>query len=689
MGRPSLSCPTYCGNARHISPISLEKYDKDMTNTQSTKEKGIVEDPNTPVLNRVCDLNRATEFLLTIETNEPMEVVNKLTTLAATDAMKTFKAAHWFNKRPEIVYASSISEMRAIRLLPRERVKGKGGNAQVLHKFAEIVEGNGDFDPRKSYLHIPYGNPIDLPHPNEVNDSTPGHWRGARMIQTHIEQRDEATRLGYGDATYELPLEHKLNASGNLMRIQDSIEKFNSKTEGRGRIYVIDNAELFLTSETFIHFMKHMAYVRRNIQMTGIFVVLLVPRGFQDFPKELTECSFKAEWKLPSKKYWRRYISSTLSSYTINGEPVYPNGMSEIELERVVTALAGLTTERGIAAILLSKQKYGRIEPSLISHEKVQQIKGDNVDLRMPDNPVKLGGVQNLEDLIEVLQYASTPSARSYGAKPPALIFKAGAAGTGKTAAVDQIAYETQRPVIRVESTTTNRKYVGEDVQMMAKVFSYAQAMGAIIFFDEIEKQIRSVTNSDGGTSNAHTNGLLQLLLTRIQDIRNDDKDNTLVVMTANRIDGVAPELLRRAQGTKYYYGLPDAKGQEEIFKIHINRIKRNGGDRDWSHFEPIVKELIYGSAKRTEGMSGSTIATVVEQAIMLAGMRSDNTEEPTYEDFVTAIEGAEGESMTQEEIAKIYQECKAKGFRDVNSDDTDRETEVQDLVSADTGRAW
>lgn len=661
-----------------------------MTKKTSTQKKGIVEDPNTPVLNRVCDLNRATEFLMTIETNEPMEVVNKITHLAATDAMKTFKAANWFNKRPEIVYCSSIREMRAIRLLPRERVKGKGGNdTKVVHKYAEIVEGDGDYDPRKSYLPIPYGNPVDLPHPNEVNDSTPGHWRGARMIPTPIDQRDEGTRLGYGEATYELPMELRLNPSGNMMRIQDSIEKFNSKSEGRGRIYVIDNAELFLTSETFIHFMKHMAYQRRNIQMTGIFVILLVPRGFQDYPKELTECTFKAKWKLPSKDYWRNYISSTLGSYTINGEPVYPDGMTEVELERVVTALAGMSTERGIASILLSKQKYGRIEPSLISDEKVQQIKGEKIDLRMPNNPVKLGGVENLENLIKLLQYSSTPSAQHFGAKAPALIVKAGPAGTGKTAAVDQIAYETQRPVIRVESTTTNRKYVGEDVQMMAQVFAYAEAMDGIIFLDEVEKQIRSVTNSDGGTSNAHTNGLLQVLLTRIQDIRNEDKNNTLVIMTANRIDGVAPELLRRAQGTKYYYGLPDAKGQEEIFKIHINRIKRDGEDRNWSHFEPIVKELIYGNAKRTQGMSGSTIATVVEQAIMLAGMRSGNTEEPTYDDFITAIEGAEGESMSTEEIAKIYQECKAKGFRDANSDNTERDNEVHDLVSDDTGRGW
>ena len=658
-----------------------------MASAKKSNQKGEPVDPNIHVLNRACDLIRATEFGMVVETSESMEVVHKLTELAATDVMRTFKPTHWFNKRPEIVYASSVDEMRAYRLIPRERVQGKTG-AQVVHKFSEVVEGDGDYDPSKSYVKIPFGNPIDLPHPNEVNQDTPSYKRGAQLINPPIAERDEAIRLELGDAVYGLPDELKWTPNGNMMRIQDSISNFNSKKEGRGRIYVIDNAELFLTSIPFIHFLNNIAYKRRSIQLTGIFVIFLVPRGFKDFPKELKESYFREEWKLPNRDFWRGYVSNTLKSYTMKGEPVYPNGMSEVELERVVTALAGMSTERGIASLLLSKQKFGRINAEYISAEKVKQVKDAGIELRMPNNPVKLGGVENLDKLIELIQYSTLPDSKDYGAKAPALIFKAGPPGTGKTAAAEQISYETQRPMIRIESNQLHKKFVGEAEAFIAMAFAYAEAMGAIMFFDEVEKQIRKVTDGDGSTSNNHTNSSLQLLLTRIQDIRNDPDNDTMVVMTANRIDGVAPELLRRAQGTKYYYGLPDAKGQEEIFKIHINRIKRNGEDRDWSHFEPIVKELIYGKAKRTSGMSGSTIATVVEQAIILAGMRSNNSEEPNYDDFVAAIEGAEGESMSKEEVAKIFQECKAKGFRDASSDDN-REEEVSDLVSADTGRGW
>lgn len=664
-----------------------------MTSTKkSTEQGGAPRDPNLSVLDRTFELIRTHEVFQVIETSESMEVVNKLTHLACTDAARTFKSTFWHNKRPDVVYCSSVDEMRFMRLIPRETVQGKGGR-QVVHKYSEMVEGNGDYDPSKRYLPIPHGNPVDLPHPNEVNNETPSYWRGSQIINPPIEQRDEGNRLELGDAVYGLPDELKWTPNGNMMRIQDSMSNFNSKTAGRGRIYVIDNAELFLTSIPFVHFLKNLAHKRRSIQLTGIFVIFLVPRGFKDFPSELSEACFRDEWNLPDKSHWRQYVKSALGSFTkkegSNLVPMYPNGMTEVELERVVTALAGMSTERGVASVLLSKQKFGDINSEYISEEKVKHVKDAGIELRIPNKAVKLGGVDNLEKLIELVQYASTPSAKAYGANPPALIFKAGPPGTGKTAAAEQISYETQRPIIRVESNQLHQKYVGEAEKFLSLAFHFAKAMGAILFFDEIEKQIRKVTDGDGGTSNSHTNSSLQLLLTRIQDIRNDPENDTLVIMTANRIDGVAPELLRRAQGTKYYYGLPSPTEQEDIFKIHISRIKRNGEARDWSHFEPIVKELIHGNAKRTAGMSGSTIATVVEQAIMLAGMRSQNTEEPNYDDFVAAIEGAEGESMSKEEVTRIYQECKAKGFRTANSDDGTRETEVADLVSADTGRGW
>ncbi len=94
-----------------------------MASAKTSEQKGKPVDPNIHVLNRTCDLIRATEFGQVIETSESMEVVHKLTELAATDVMRTFKPTHWFNKRPEIVYASSVDEMRAYRLIPRERVR--------------------------------------------------------------------------------------------------------------------------------------------------------------------------------------------------------------------------------------------------------------------------------------------------------------------------------------------------------------------------------------------------------------------------------------------------------------------------------------------------------------------------------------------------------------------------------------
>ncbi|WP_408888977.1 hypothetical protein ACJ2CR_32540 [Myxococcus faecalis] len=74
------------------------------------------------------------------------------------------------------------------------------------------------------------------------------------------------------------------------------------------------------------------------------------------------------------------------------------------------------------------------------------------------------------------------------------------------------------------------------------------------------------------------------------------------VVATANRIEGLPPEVLRKGRFDEIFFiDLPEQAEREDIFRIHLRRRKREPSDFD-------VAEL----ATLTQGFSGAEIEQVV-----------------------------------------------------------------------------
>jgi len=129
-----------------------------------------------------------------------------------------------------------------------------------------------------------------------------------------------------------------------------------------------------------------------------------------------------------------------------------------------------------------------------------------------------------------------------------------------------------------------------------------------VLWIDEIEKGFASAASqsTDGGLSKR----MFGTLLTWLQE----HEAPVFVVATANDIEALPPELLRKGRFDEIFFvDLPKRDVRKEIFTIHLKKRKR----------EP--KKFDLGAlAKASEGYSGSEIEQAVVSA--LHGAYADKT---------------------------------------------------------------
>jgi transitional endoplasmic reticulum ATPase len=195
------------------------------------------------------------------------------------------------------------------------------------------------------------------------------------------------------------------------------------------------------------------------------------------------------------------------------------------------------------------------------------------------------------------------------GIKPSKGILLSGSPGCGKTLIAKAIANESKVNFISVKGPALLSMYVGESEKGVREIFQKArQAAPCIIFFDEID----AVVPRRGGTSGGShvTERVLSQFLTELDGI--EELKGVLVLGATNRLDMLDPAVLRPGRFDEIIeIPMPDKKGRQEIFTIHL----RN---------KPLAGEIqIDELASETEGFSGAEIAWVCHQAALKAIRRT------------------------------------------------------------------
>jgi len=276
------------------------------------------------------------------------------------------------------------------------------------------------------------------------------------------------------------------------------------------------------------------------------------------------------------------------------------------ELDAIVRNLAGLTLRQARQVIFDAVADDNRLcgeDLARILASKRKYLQADGV-LEFVEAPVsmdQIGGLAALKAWLKKREGALDPKAVDFGIKPPRGVLLLGVQGAGKSLSAKAVATAWQRPLLRLDPGTLYDRYIGESEKRLRAALAQAERMAPVVLWvDEIEKGFASAasTSTDGGLSRRMFGSLLTWM--------NDHKSPVFFVATANDIDALPPELLRKGRFDEIFFvDLPGDEARQAIFEIHLRKRKREPAKFD-------LAALVAAS----DGFSGSEIEQAIASAL-------------------------------------------------------------------------
>jgi AAA+ superfamily predicted ATPase len=341
-------------------------------------------------------------------------------------------------------------------------------------------------------------------------------------------------------------------------------------------------------------------------------VVLLSP--VLRIPEELEKDITIVDFPLPGREELRKLLEQIGAD--IAGNPSLSIDLTPQCVEPIVDAAIGLTlneAENVFAKTLVLRGRLTAAEAPLVYSEKRQIIRKSGL-LEYIDTAETLdsvGGLGALKEWIIRRRKALTPGAREFGLQPPRGVLLVGVQGCGKSLAAKAIASELGYPLLRMDVGRLFSKMVGETELNVRRALATAETVAPVVLWiDEIEKGlsgIKSSSASDAGT----TSRLFGTIITWLQE----KEAPVFVVATANEIEELPPEILRKGRFDEIFFvDLPSEEERAEIFRIHLRKRRRDPGRFDIQYL-----------ARISEGYSGAEIEQAIVEALYeVYGVKED-----------------------------------------------------------------
>jgi AAA+ superfamily predicted ATPase len=311
-------------------------------------------------------------------------------------------------------------------------------------------------------------------------------------------------------------------------------------------------------------------------------------------------------WKLqpPSSEEVEEIVRRTIEQLGARKLPVRLNGDDRRAL---VDAVRGLPANQAGRLIQQAALRDGTLDASDVAY--LRAAKADLLDSGHALEVVptiggleSVGGMDRLKEWLRLRGKALDPAAARFGLEPPRGILLTGVPGCGKSLVAKTVAGTWGLPLVLLDPARLYSKYLGESERRLSEALQAAEAMApAVVWIDEIEKGFSSGGEGDAGASQR----LLGTFLRWMQDRR----PGVFVVATANDVQALPPEFLRKGRFDEVFFvDLPGRDQRREIFCLHL--VKRH---RDPSAFD--LRSLIAAS----EGFSGAEIEAAIVGALYRA----------------------------------------------------------------------
>lgn len=234
--------------------------------------------------------------------------------------------------------------------------------------------------------------------------------------------------------------------------------------------------------------------------------------------------------------------------------------------------------------------------------------KTEVLELQQPVNVDQIGGLQNYKDWMEIRKRTYESEAIERGVTPSRGVLVCGPGGTGKSLIAKAAGAQLQLPVVRFDIGRVFGAYVGQSEGRMRGVLKLLDAMAPIVLMvDEIDKGFAGTAkggSNDGGTSMR----VFGTFLTWMQE-RNQKERPVFLVFTANRVQGLPPELMRKGRLDELWaVNSPNETEREEIIRIHAKKRKLR-----------VPEDEIYLMVQHSEGLVGAEIESIIEQCLIHA----------------------------------------------------------------------
>jgi len=381
-------------------------------------------------------------------------------------------------------------------------------------------------------------------------------------------------------------------AARNPLEALDLVDKLTPETAS---LFVLKDYDNFLKDFSVIRKLKNLSRSLKT-QPKNIIIV----SSEINIPDSLKEFVTLLEFPLPSYSEILEELNRLTSSLQ---QDIKPEVVNELTM-----ACQGLSLERIRRVLSKIIAKYGEIDessPSLILQEKKQIIQQTQLlEFCLADKGIgDLGGLDNFKDWLQLRKKAFSQEAIEYGLPYPKGLLLVGVQGTGKSIAAKIIANEWRLPLLRLDFGRLFASLIGQSEQRVRKMIEIAEALSpCILWVDEIDKAFAGAQSSgDSGT----TSRVLATFITWLSE----KATPVFVVATANNIDCIPPEILRKGRFDEMFFlNLPTREEREAIFEVHLRKYRPDAV----TNFQlPLLGQL-------SKDFSGAEIEAVVIESMRL-----------------------------------------------------------------------
>ncbi len=366
----------------------------------------------------------------------------------------------------------------------------------------------------------------------------------------------------------------------------------SSSVEG---IFVLLDFDPYLSDPTNTRFIKEIAMKFDGSRNKLVFISHKI-----EMPMSLNHSVVRFDLSLPNEEALIKIIQEEARKWQHeSGQKV---SLDKKSVLRIVSNLKGLTfkdARRLIRNAIVNDDAITDSDVDEIMQAKYRLLNRDDVisfeydTARFGD----VGGMSRLKQWLHQREKVFHGQGRQHEVDSPKGLLLLGVQGCGKSLAAKAVAGIWKVPLLRFDFAALYDKYIGESEKNLRATLKTAELMApCVLWIDEIEKGI------SGGNDEGTSRRILGALLTWLAE----NRARVFVVATANNIDALPPELIRKGRLDEIFFvDLPREDVRKQIFHIHLEKRKVAIDDINMDEV-----------ARACDGFSGAEIEQVIVSAL-------------------------------------------------------------------------